>query len=73
MFSCGFCEISKNTFFYKTPPDDCFWNSNLIHFLKRNSEKLSQGFWSENNPEILYHFWHGTLKILCVKSDKDFF
>ena len=20
MFSCGFCEISKNTFFYRTPP-----------------------------------------------------
>ena len=22
--SCEFCEISKNTFFYRTPPDDCF-------------------------------------------------
>ena len=20
VFSCGFCEISKNTFFYRTPP-----------------------------------------------------
>ena len=20
VFSCGFCEISKNTFFYSTPP-----------------------------------------------------
>ena len=23
-FSCEFCEISKNTFFYRTPPDDGF-------------------------------------------------
>ena len=25
VLSCEFCEISKNTFFYRTPPDDCFW------------------------------------------------
>ena len=24
MFSCEFCEISKNTFFYRTTPGDCF-------------------------------------------------
>ena len=24
VFSCEFCEISKSTFFYITPPDDCF-------------------------------------------------
>ena len=23
-FSCEFCKISKNTFFYRTPPGDCF-------------------------------------------------
>ena len=28
VFSCEFCEISKNTFFCRTPPDDCFWNLN---------------------------------------------
>ena len=27
MFSCEFCEIFKDTFFYKTPPDDCFGSS----------------------------------------------
>ena len=27
MFSCEFCEISKSAFFYRTPPDDCFWNT----------------------------------------------
>ena len=25
VFSCEFCEISQNTFFYRTPLDDCFW------------------------------------------------
>ena len=24
MFSCEFCEISKNIFFYRIPPKDCF-------------------------------------------------
>ena len=24
VFSCEFCEISKNTFFYRTPLGDCF-------------------------------------------------
>ena len=26
VFSCQFCDISKNTFFYRTPLDDCFWH-----------------------------------------------
>ena len=34
MFSCEFWEISKNTFFYRTPPDDCspYGTSNKIFF-----------------------------------------
>ena len=26
VFSCEFCEICQNIFFYRTPPDNCFWN-----------------------------------------------
>ena len=26
MFSCDFCKISSNIFFYRTTPDSCFWN-----------------------------------------------
>ena len=26
VFSCKFCEVSKNTFFHRIPPDVCFWN-----------------------------------------------
>ena len=26
VFSCEFCKISKNTFFYRTYLGDCFWN-----------------------------------------------
>ena len=25
VFSCEFCEIFKNTYFYRTPLVDCFW------------------------------------------------
>ena len=25
VFSCEFCEISKNTFFYRTPSGGCFY------------------------------------------------
>ena len=34
VFSCEFCEIFKNTFFNRTPPDDCFsrltWNESMF-------------------------------------------
>ena len=30
VFSCEFCEFSKNTFFYRTPPSDCFWTVKLV-------------------------------------------
>ena len=26
VFSCEFCKISKNTLYYRTPPDNCFCN-----------------------------------------------
>ena len=26
VFSYEFCEIFENTYFYRTPPDDCFCN-----------------------------------------------
>ena len=29
VFSCEFCEISKNTYSYRTPLGDCFWISFL--------------------------------------------
>ena len=34
LLSCEFCEISKNTFSYKTPPGDCFWKQSFIDVLK---------------------------------------
>ena len=30
VFSSEFCEISKNAFFYRTPPDNCFWLETVI-------------------------------------------
>ena len=29
VFSCEFREIYKNTFFYRSPPKDCFWQVSL--------------------------------------------
>ena len=43
VFSCRFCEIFKNTFFYRTPPGDCFnfvcWKLSVYkhYFLKMKS------------------------------------
>ena len=31
VLSCEFCKISKNTFFYRIPPDDCFCKSLDAH------------------------------------------
>ena len=31
MFSCGFYEISKNTFFYRTPSNDSFWKGHSLN------------------------------------------
>ena len=30
VFSCQFCKISKNTFFYRTPLYDCFWVATVM-------------------------------------------
>ena len=44
VFSCEFCEIFTNAFFYRTPLDGCFWsehsaNFNLWLFLKLGSHR----------------------------------
>ena len=39
VFSSEFCEFSKNTFFYRTTPGDCFWICKIfcnIFSLKQN-------------------------------------
>ena len=50
MFSCEFCEISRNTVFYRTPPVAAFPNRGYLHcaFLKalhgfQEKRALSQG------------------------------
>ena len=30
VFSCEICEISKNTFFCRTPQDNCFWTGQVM-------------------------------------------
>ena len=34
VFSCGFCQISKNTFFYRTPPAAAsYWNKVILNII----------------------------------------
>ena len=44
VFSCGFCEIPKNTFFTEhlwTTASECIWNNYIIFAHKYNSTTLS--------------------------------
>ena len=47
VFSCQFCKISKKTFFYRTPPDDCFWSSPLEVFSRKGVLKMRSKFTGE--------------------------
>ena len=40
VFSCEFCEISKNNFSYRTPPGDCFLPLTPTSFLQDESRRL---------------------------------
>ena len=37
VFSCEFCEISKNNFFYRTPLSDCFCECFYVFALKTSA------------------------------------
>ena len=41
MFSCEFCEISKNTFPYRTPLGDCFYRKVKLRLLANNASLRS--------------------------------
>ena len=48
-FSCEFCEISKNIFFYRTPPQGCFFFlshviSLIFYFILWKHQKICSGF-----------------------------
>ena len=44
VFSCEFCEISKNTFFYRGPPGDCFCNFCFLDKLQPNKAQFNPLF-----------------------------
>ena len=48
MFSCELCEISKNTFFYKTPPVDA--SATCVYLMS-----LSEGLLCTSDIVILPH------------------
>ena len=54
VFYCEFCEISQNTFFYGTPPDDCFCFQ-LKTLLKWTCQQCFENlFFSFNMKRIAY-------------------
>ena len=79
VFSCAFCEISKNTFFYRTPPDDCFcsWALDKIvscdkwgKIFKNGPSKIcGRQLWKTLNflKAVLYKFYLIHSWILCSK------
>ena len=54
VFSCEFCEISKNTFSYTTPLDDCF-RKIFLHISRKFeiSFHLHRGLYSKGKKTIL--------------------
>ena len=69
VFSCEFCEIFKNTFFYRTPQvtaSDCFWSFVVLScsktlFIKRENtcSRLSQ-------PALnLFKVNNGNIRAMC--------
>ena len=68
VFSCGFCEIFKNTF-YRTPLGDYFWTSNsvpqqclqmaksLISSCKRTVETICSNHWQNPNTTAAVHYF----------------
>ena len=61
VFSGEFCEISKNTFFYKAPLDDCFWTNTVKRIPKRY---LVQNVPIQSNFINLYLL--GSILVRCI-------
>ena len=68
VFSCEFCEIFKNSFFYRTAPDDYFWS--LKENLDRNKNKQKK---HEKNPDFYKTnemLWKKLSRLISIKRLK---
>ena len=77
VFSCEICEIFKNTFFYRTPPGDCFWlelvdtgrKPNVHKTLKRRLGRLLNVLCRLNlYPASFVRNFLELLKQICCKA-----
>ena len=59
LFFCEFSKISKNTFFYRTPPvaDSACTYVGLLNFKKQLNKSLSQTFLDSNFMQTKLHHW----------------
>ena len=69
--SCKFCEISKNTSFYRTPLDDCFWNNQaairVLRNVTRNFELINRSIEKGVTSQI-YIYKHVVSRRDCKKG-----
>ena len=68
VFSCEFCKISKNTFFYRTPPDDCFCRQEFSGWGYNVSFKLLKTEILEFNIDVLSVETKKVANVLRLKS-----
>ena len=64
VFSCEFRKIFKNTFFYRTPPDDCFFffRNYLTHFMPLVS------FYTPLKSQVFWYLQEYEMKTLARNS-----
>ena len=67
VFSCGFCEISKNTFSYRAPLGDCFCNLSCyrnLSFIAVIGTMLFRVAYTYFGPEQLGGILHDKIKTI---------
>ena len=62
MFSCEFCEIYKNSFFNRTPLDDCFWK------LQEKGRLMLSSFFDQTYGGQVYRFLVSLFSFLAFFS-----
>ena len=75
MFSCEFCKIFKNTFFYRTSPCDCSWSLFGLLFICFDVSSFCLRYFSELCviiPCLIVAFNWGLLKDCDIISWKIF-
>ena len=66
MLSCEICEISKNTFSYRTPPVAASQNMKAEWRKISDNSLVGSGLAQQNEPE-----WHVTLNMVFAETSEE--